>query len=80
MSPPRRDPIADLIGPSSRILAVQRVLTDFGYGQIKPTGIPGPETVEAIEKFERSRRLPVSGQVSDALMRELTAVTGRPLE
>jgi peptidoglycan hydrolase-like protein with peptidoglycan-binding domain len=55
-------------------------LTDFGYGQIKPTGIPGPETVEAIEKFERSRKLPVTGRVSDRLIRELAAVTGRPLE
>jgi len=80
MSRPRRDPIADLIGPSSRILAVQRVLTDFGYGQIKPTGIPGPETIAAIEKFERARRLPVTGLVSERLMRELAAVTGRPLE
>jgi len=80
MTRPRRDPIADLIGPSSRILAVQRTLADFGYGQIKPTGIPGPETVAAIEKFERARRLPVTGQVSDGLVRELAAVTGRPLE
>jgi peptidoglycan hydrolase-like protein with peptidoglycan-binding domain len=77
---PRRDPIADLIGPSSRILAVQRALTDYGYGQIKPTGVSGRETVEAIEKFERARRLPVTGLVSDRLMRELAAVTGRPLE
>jgi peptidoglycan hydrolase-like protein with peptidoglycan-binding domain len=76
----RRDPIADLIGPSSRVLAVQRALTDFGYGQIKPTGIPGPETIAAIEKFERARRLPVTGLVSERLMRELSAVTGRPLE
>lgn len=80
MSRARRDPIADLIGPSRRILAVQRALTDFGYGQIRPTGIPGPETVAAIEKFERFRRLPVTGQVSERLMRELAAVTGRPLE
>ena len=80
MSRTRRDPIADLIGPSTRILAVQRALSDFGYGQIKPTGISGPETIEAIEKFERARRMPVTGQVSDHLMRELAAVTGRPLE
>jgi len=80
MTRARHDPIADLIGPSSRILAVQRVLSDFGYGQIKPNGIPGPETVAAIEKFERARRLPVTGQVTDRLMRELAAVTGRPLE
>lgn len=76
----RHDPIADLIGPSSRILAVQRALSDFGYGQIKPTGVPGPETVEAIERFERARRLPVTGVVSERLIRELAAVTGRPLE
>jgi peptidoglycan hydrolase-like protein with peptidoglycan-binding domain len=76
----RHDPIADLIGPSSRTLAVQRALSDYGYGQIKPTGIPGPETVDAIEKFERARRLPVTGLVSDRLMRELATVTGRLLD
>jgi peptidoglycan hydrolase-like protein with peptidoglycan-binding domain len=75
-----RDPIADLIGPSPQVLAVQRALTDFGYGQIKPTGIADPDTVAAIEKFERSRRLPVTGQISDYLIRELASVTGRPLE
>ena len=80
MSRQRRDPIADLIGPSSRILAVQRALTDFGYGQIKPTGILGPDTSAAIEKLERARRLPVTGQMSERLMRELAVVTGRPLE
>jgi peptidoglycan hydrolase-like protein with peptidoglycan-binding domain len=77
---PRRDPIADLIGPSSRILAVQRALTDFGYGQIKPTGVLGSDTAAAIEKFERARHLPVTGQMSERLIRELAAVTGRPLE
>jgi peptidoglycan hydrolase-like protein with peptidoglycan-binding domain len=80
MPRPRRDPIADLIGPSSRILAVQRALTDFGYGQIKPTGILGADTAAAIEKFERARRLPVTGQMSERLVRELAAVTARPLE
>jgi peptidoglycan hydrolase-like protein with peptidoglycan-binding domain len=76
----RHDAIADLIGPSSRVLAVQRALTDYGYGQIKPTGVLGPDTVAAIEKFERARRLPVTGQVSDRLVRELAALTGRPLQ
>ena len=32
------DPIADLIGPSPRITALQQALSDFGFGQIKPTG------------------------------------------
>jgi peptidoglycan hydrolase-like protein with peptidoglycan-binding domain len=77
---PPSDPIAALLGPSSRVMAVQRVLADFGYGQIKPTGIYGPETRAAIERFERERKLPISGQISDRLVRDLGAMTGRPLE
>jgi peptidoglycan hydrolase-like protein with peptidoglycan-binding domain len=76
----RNDPIADLIAPSQRVLAIQRALSDFGYGQIKPTGQYDPETRTAIEKFERDRRLPVTGQLSDRFVRELAAMTGRPLE
>ena len=65
---------------AARIVAVQRALTDFGYGQIKPTGIYDPETRAAIERFEKARRRPVTGQVSDRLVRDLAALTGRPLE
>jgi hypothetical protein len=79
-APVRNDPIADLIAPSQRVLAIQRALSDFGYGQIKPTGQYDPETRTAIEKFERDRRLPVTGQLSDRFVRELAAMTGRPLE
>jgi peptidoglycan hydrolase-like protein with peptidoglycan-binding domain len=74
------DPIAKLIAPSKRVVAVQRALADFGYGQIKATGVYDPETRIAIEKFERDHRLPVTGQMSDRLVRELAAMTGRPLE
>jgi peptidoglycan hydrolase-like protein with peptidoglycan-binding domain len=80
VAPARNDPIADLIAPSQRVLAIQRALSDFGYGQIKPTGQYDPETKAAIEKFERDRRLPVTGQLSDRFVRELAAMTGRPLE
>ncbi|HZP79645.1 MAG TPA: peptidoglycan-binding domain-containing protein [Pseudolabrys sp.] len=79
-SAPHNDPIAELLAPSKSVQAVQRALSDFGYGQIKPTGVLGPETQAAIEKFERDRKLPVTGQISDRLLRELSAVTGRPLE
>ena len=78
--PARRDPIADLIAPSPRVLAVQRALADFGYGQIKPTGNFDAATRAAIEKFERDRKLPVTGQISDRFVRELSVMTGRPLE
>jgi peptidoglycan hydrolase-like protein with peptidoglycan-binding domain len=76
----RNDPIAEMLGPSKRVLAVQRALADFGYAQIKPTGILDPETQAAIERFERERKLPVTGQVSDRVARELGSITGRPLE
>jgi hypothetical protein len=63
-----------------RVAAVQRTLTEFGYGQLKPTGVVGSDTQTAIQKFERTRRLPVTGQMSDRLVRELAAMTGRPIE
>ena len=66
----RNDPIAALLAPSSRIVAVQRALTDFGYGPVKPTGIYDAETRAAIERFERARKRPVTGQISDQLVRD----------
>jgi peptidoglycan hydrolase-like protein with peptidoglycan-binding domain len=66
--------------PSKRVVAVQRALAEYGYGQIKPTGLVDAETQAAIEKFERERKLPVTGQPSDRVTRELAALTGRPLE
>jgi peptidoglycan hydrolase-like protein with peptidoglycan-binding domain len=77
---PRPDPIADLIAPTPRVIAVQRALNDFGYGPVKATGLYGTETIAAIQKFERDRKLPVTGQISPRLVRELAALTGRPLE
>jgi hypothetical protein len=79
-SPRRNDPIADLISPSPRILAVQHALSNYGYGQIKPTGLLDDATSQAIEKFERERKMPVTGRMSDRLVNELTAMTGHPLE
>jgi peptidoglycan hydrolase-like protein with peptidoglycan-binding domain len=76
----RNDPIAALLAPSGRIVAVQRALTDFGYGPVKPTGIYDTETRAAIERFEKARRRTVTGQISDLLVRDLATLTGRPLE
>jgi len=78
--PARNDPIAELIAPTKQVLSIQRALADFGYGQIRATGVYDPETQGAIEKFERDRRLPVTGRISDRVVRELAAMTGRPLE
>lgn len=79
----RNDLIADLIassvGPSSRVLAVQRVLSAFGYGQIKPSGVVDEATSAAIEKFESEHKLPITGRLSDRLLSELAAMTGHSI-
>ncbi len=80
----RHDPIAELISASipapSRVIAVQRVLSDFGYGQIRLTGVIDEPTSAAIGKFESDHKLPVTGRLSDRLLSELGAMTGRPIE
>jgi hypothetical protein len=76
----RNETIANSAQGSRRVAAVQRALTEYGYGQLKPTGTVGSETQAAIQKFERERKIPMTGQMSDRLVRELTAVTGRPIE
>jgi len=65
---------------SKRIAAVQRALTEYGYGQLKPTGTIGADTQAAIAKFERARKLPVTGQMSEHVARELAAMIGHPIE
>ncbi len=76
----RNETAANIPTPSRRVLALQRALAEYGYGQIKPSGIIDPETQSAIEKFERERKLPITGQASERVARELAAMTGRPLE
>jgi putative peptidoglycan binding protein len=65
---------------SHKVAAVQRALTEYGYGQLKPTGVVGSDTQTAIQKFEKARKLPVTGQMSDRLVRELAAMIGHPIE
>ena len=47
---------------------------------MKPTGTVGSDTQAAIQKFERARKIPVTGQMSDHLVRELTAMIGHPID
>jgi hypothetical protein len=81
--PPMTVPVssrAESFSAPHRVAAVQRALTEYGYGQLKPTGVVGADTQAAIQRFERARRLPVTGQVSDRLVRELASTIGRPIE
>jgi Putative peptidoglycan binding domain len=86
-----RDPIGDLIragetgsaaarDPLARTIAAQRALTKLGYGQLKSDGVVGPGTRQAIEKFEKDRKLPVTGELNPRTARELSAQAGMPIE
>ena len=78
--PPAPIPVTAQSAGARRVAAVQRTLTQYGYGQLKPTGAVGSDTQAAIAKFERERKLPVTGQMSDRLVRELSAIVGHPIE
>ena len=73
-------PIPAAASAPHRVAAVQRALTEYGYGQLKPTGVIGSDTQAAIQKFEREHKLPVTGQLSDHLVRDLVAMTGHPID
>lgn len=79
MRPPAPIPLPQ--SPAARRIAgVQRALSEYGYGNLKITGTIGGETQSAIQKFEREHKMPVTGQVSDRLLRELAAAIGHPVE
>jgi hypothetical protein len=88
---PARDPIGNLIragetgsaaarDSSAKIMAAQKALTKLGYGALKSDGVIGPGTRQAIEKFERDRKLAVTGELSPRTARELSAQAGMPIE
>src|SRR6516165_3486776 len=55
-------------------------MAEFGYGQVKVSGILDDATSAAIAMFERDHNLPNSGRVSDRLVKELTTMVGHPIE
>ncbi len=77
--PPAPIPVQQ--SPAARRLSgVQRALSEYGYGNLKITGTMSGETQSAIQTFERQHKMPVTGQVSDRLLRELAAAIGHPVE
>jgi len=87
-----RDPIGDLIrtgepatpasksDPQRLVASGQRALTKLGYGPLKADGVMGAGTRQAIERFERDYRLPVTGEFTPRTVRELSANSGIPVE
>jgi hypothetical protein len=70
-APPAR-PLDARVEPQ-RITSAQRALAKLGYGPLKADGIYGQETRQAIERFEREHRLPVTGELNQRTVRELSS-------
>jgi hypothetical protein len=79
-APSRPDPNADVMSPLRQLSAVQRLLSEFGYGPIRVSGVLDDSTREAIARFERDHNLPVTGQNTPRLRQAISVATGRSLE
>ena len=55
------------------VASVQRALALAAYGPVGADGFFGPQTRDAIIRFQRDHNLPVTGEISDALIIELRA-------
>ncbi len=56
------------------------MLSEFGYGQLRPTGARDEPTRAAIQKGEAEHQMPGTGFLSVRLTTELAAMTGRPVQ
>jgi hypothetical protein len=74
------EPVRSVAQPSRQVLAVQRALSEFGYGQLKPTGVYDAETRAVVQRFEREHNLPVTEEISEPMKRALASLTGRALD
>jgi peptidoglycan hydrolase-like protein with peptidoglycan-binding domain len=61
---------------SPRVAAVQRALGELKFGPVTPDGVFGEATRAAIRRFEASRGQPQKGEITPALMRQLSTATG----
>jgi Putative peptidoglycan binding domain len=75
---PGSDPIAELLageprGDASRLtLAAQTALAKLGY-PVKPDGKEGSATEQALREFERAHGLPPATEITERLVKQLTA-------
>lgn len=77
-----KDQIGALLGTlpdepqdNARVMAVQKALVKLGY-VVRPDGVMGNGTRQALQMFEQSRKLNVTGELNPRTLRELGAQSG----
>jgi hypothetical protein len=68
------------VDPQRVVASAQRALSKLGYGPLKPDGVLGQGTRQALERFQRDRRLPTTGELGPRTIRELSAQAGMTVE
>ena len=66
-------PVIAAAEPDERVAMVQDALARSAYGPLTADGVFGPQTRDAIIRFQRDHGLPLTGAISDALVVELRA-------
>jgi hypothetical protein len=66
--------------PQRVVASAQRALSKLGYGPLKPDGLLGQGTRQALERFQRERRLPATGELGPRTIRELSAQAGMTVD
>lgn len=61
--------------PDASVLAAQRALMKLGF-VLRPDGVFGGTTRQAIERFERDNRMPVRGELTSRVKTELARQSG----
>lgn len=56
------------------VMQIQKGLSGMAYADVKVDGIPGEATRTAIRAFEKSYRLPVTGEPSERLLKKLKSI------
>ncbi len=77
-APPASDPIAELLAGETHsdgshlTLAAQTALAKLGY-PVKPDGKEGAATEQALREFEKAHGLPSGAEITEQLVKQLTA-------
>lgn len=66
--------------PSPRIVTAQKALAKLGYGPIEADGLMGTTTRAALERFERDKKLPVTGTLGRRTTKQLAQLSGFSIE
>ena len=56
------------------VMKIQKALAGMAYANVKVDGIPGEATRSAIRAFEKSYRLPVTGEPSERVLKKLKSI------